>query len=64
MPRHSLARRYMPRHSLAMGFSRARPILLLDDEDLDIVVEEGGNGRSRELHNKPLLPFSRCRVSR
>jgi DNA (cytosine-5)-methyltransferase 1 len=74
IPRHPLARRYMqhrsmhhrsmPRHSHAMGSSRARPVLLLDDEDLDIVMEENGNGRLTELYNEPLLPFFLRRVSR
>jgi hypothetical protein len=62
MPRHSLASRYiqhrsMPRHSRTMGSSRARPVLLLDDEDLDIVMEENGNGRLTETTN-PCFPFS------
>jgi len=43
----------MPRHSRAMDSSRARPVLLLDDEDLDIVMEESRNGRLRELYNEP-----------
>jgi hypothetical protein len=46
-----------------MGSSRARPVLLLDDEDLDdedldIVMEENGNGRLRELYNELCCPIS------
>jgi hypothetical protein len=56
LPRLYMQRRSMPRHSLAMGSSRARPVLLIDDEDLDIVMENNGNGRLRELYNELLLP--------
>jgi hypothetical protein len=63
MQRRSMPHRSKHRHrstlrnTLNINSSRARPILLVDEEDLDIVMEENGNGRLRELCNGFWLPF-------